>query len=204
MRKSGRAWARRWRVPRESRSSPTAPTTTISPGPSWRWAAPSAAASAPFASHAPRPWRRPPSSRTGSLPSTVSMCPRNRMEGRPLPIRAIPFPAASAWAVKPRDRATWMNRCTASPSCPEGLYSSTSAVRTATSSIRQGPPEHVDGARPLRFWDDERREEPDDARPSADREHALLLHRLQDRIRLAAQLVAALVAQPRGYAERAD
>src|SRR6266511_6032728 len=202
MRKSGRARVRRWRVPRESRSSPTAPTTTISPAPAWRWAATSAAASAPFASQAPRPWRRPPSRRTGSLPSTVSMCPRNRMEGRPSPIRAIPFPTASACAVKPRDCDTLMNRCTASASCPEGLYSSTSAVRTPTSSIRQGPPEHVDGARPLRFRDHERREEPDDARTAADREHALFLHRLQDRRRLAAELDADHESEAADFADR--
>src|SRR6266545_4935426 len=202
MRKSGRAWARRWRAPRESRSSPTAPTTTISPGPSWRWAAMSAAASAPFASQAPRPWRRSPSNRTGSLPSTVSMCPRNMMEGGPSPIRAMPFPAASACAVKPRDRALSMNRCTAPASCPEGLYSSTSAVRIPTSSIRQGPPEHVNRARPLRFWDHERREQSDHARSSADREHAFLLHRLEDRRRLAAELDADHESEPADFADR--
>src|SRR6266487_273794 len=118
------------------------------------------------------------------------MCPRNMTEGGPAPIRAIPLPTASAWARKPRDPARPMNRRTASDSCPEGLYSSTSALRTPASSIRQGPPEHVEGMGPLRLRDHERRQEPDDARPSADREHAVLLHRREDGRRLAAELDA--------------
>ena len=54
-RKSGRWGGIRWRAPRESFSSPTAATTRISPGPACRLAPTRAAASEPFASHAPRP-----------------------------------------------------------------------------------------------------------------------------------------------------
>src|SRR5436309_2271317 len=118
------------------------------------------------------------------------MCPRNMTFGRPTPMRAIPFPARSAWAAYPRDRAISTNRRTATASCPEGLYASRRDRSTPTSSIAERPPEALDRAGPLRVRDHEGREEPDHARPAPDRDHAVLLEGLQHGGGLPAQLDA--------------
>src|SRR5439155_941588 len=154
----------------------------------------------PFASQAPRPYNRPPSRRTGNAPSTVSMWPRKRMVGGPLPIWAIAFPAASERGSRPRPRASSRNRCTAGPSSPEGLYSSRRARRTSTLSMGQRPPEGVQGGRPLILRDDEWRQEPDDAGPTTDCEDAVFLQRLEDRSRLSPQFDADHQAEPTNFA----
>src|SRR5437016_796689 len=168
----------------------------ICPKPRQRLAAKRAAAKGPFASHVPRPYSRSSVRRTGNSPSTVSMCPRKRIVGRPLPIRAMPFPTASDSTVNPRSRAMSRNRRTAFVSAPEGLYSSTRARRISTSSMLQGPSQRVNGPGPLVFGDHERRQEPDDIRPAADREDALLLERLEDRASLAPQFNPDHEAEP--------
>src|SRR2546430_12802238 len=124
----------------------------------------------------------------GSAPSTVSMWPRKRTVGWPSAMDAISFPAASERPARPRSRERSKKRGTAPPSSPEGLYASRSARRTSTSSMMQDPPERVEGEGPLVLGDHERRQEPNNTRPSADREDALLLQSLQDRRRLSAQL----------------
>src|SRR5205807_1347450 len=174
--------------------------TMISPGPRWRLAAMRAAARGPFASQAPRPYNRPSSRRTGNARSTVSMWPRKRMVGGPLPIWAIAFPTASERGSRPRPRASSRNRCTASPSSPEGLYSSRRARRTSTSSMGQRPPEGVQSVRPLLLRDDEGRQEADDTGSTTDRKDALFLQRLEDRSRLSPQFDADHQTEPANFA----
>src|SRR5438552_3101437 len=203
MRKSGRAryWIR-WRVPRESRSSPTAPTTRISPADEGRLAATSADARGPFASHVPLPWRRPPSRRTGKAPSTVSMEPRNTIRGEPRPMRAIASPTSSVRTSNPRAVAASVNLRTARCSSPEGLYSSTRARRTSRSSMRKRPSKRVERPRPLLVRDDEGRQEAHDARAGADREDAIVLKRLEHRRGLPAELDSDHESQATHFADR--
>src|SRR5256885_11345637 len=139
--------------------------------------------------------------RMGSAHSTVSMWPRKRTVGGPSPMDAIPFPAASVRPSRPRPRESSKKRRTAPPSWPEGLYSSRSALRTSTSSMLQDPPERVEGEGPLVLGDHEWRQEPNDTRPSADREDALLLQRWEDRRRLPAQLDADHQAEAPDFAD---
>src|SRR3972149_6074342 len=169
----------RYRAPRESFSSPTAPITTTSPGPWCRLPANSAAASAPFASHAPLPCTRPPSTRTGISPSTVSMCPRKRTCGVPGPLRAGGFPAPSSSVVYPSDFAIVANACAAFSSAPEGLYAFRNSTKAPTSSMGKDTLHRIEGGPPLVLTDHERRQQADHIGPPADGDHALLLERLQ-------------------------
>src|SRR5256886_8786030 len=137
----------------------------------------------------------------GSAPSTVSMWPRKRTVGWPSAMDAISFPAASERPARPRSRERYKKRRTAPPSSPEGLYSSRSALRTSTSSMLQDPPERVEGEGPLVLGNHEWRQEPNNTRPSADREDALLLQRLQDRRRLSAQLASNHQAEAPDFAD---
>src|SRR3989475_2982108 len=107
------------------------------------------------------------------------MCPRNITFGRPTPILAMPFPARSTWAAKPKERAVPRNARTAPASWPEGLYSLRSVRRTSTSSMAERPPQGVDRKGPLGLRNHQGREEADDARPAPDRDHPLVLEGLQ-------------------------
>src|SRR3989304_986700 len=156
-----------------SRQEPPHPTLPPAPEPGRFAAARTAATRPPSASHVPRPYTTPFSSRTGISPSTVSMCPRKATRGGPDPIRAIPFPTASTSARKPIDDASAMNTRTASASSPDGLYALTSRTRASASSTTEHPSERIERVVPLLLRDHEGREEAEDVRPRADREHPL-------------------------------
>src|SRR3989304_8405938 len=156
-----------------SRQEPPHPTLPPAPEPGRFAAARTAAPRAPVASPLPRPSPTPFSPRTGISPSTVSMCPRKATRGAPDPIRAIPFPTASTSARKPIDDASAMNTRTASASSPDGLYALTSRTRASASSTTEHPSERIERVVPLLLRDHEGREEAEDVRPGADREHPL-------------------------------
>src|SRR5947209_9145464 len=111
-------------------------TTTRSPAiprPRARAAAQTKVASGPLASTAPRPWRTPPSIRTGISPGTVSMWPRRTTSRGPSPRTPTALPAPSIAVAKPRSSIAARRYSTAGRSRPERLGMATRPRSSSTS-----------------------------------------------------------------------